>query len=193
LLYLIEEVAIGAGYEFDSPLLRVGDHFIDGRVKKGFAPIPEEDQKKVIAYFINYLFEEVKIHVSRWTTHAHGDRAKGAPEIAAGSGFDHDMGGPTPRMSRLEIDRGFNSKPVEKLPKWDVIKMVRDAITLETHLSSSQCFDSLIRSCHQMSEHARFLSFAFTRKISLSWFCWGRRHKRHRDPHLQNSPSKSPW
>jgi hypothetical protein len=83
-------------------------------------------------------------------------------------------------MSRLEIDRGFNSKPVEKLPKWDVIKMVRDAITLETHLSSSQCFDSLIRSCHQMSEHARFLSFAFTRKISLSWFCWGRRHKRHK-------------
>jgi hypothetical protein len=47
-------------------------------------------------------------------------------------------------MSRLEIDRGFNSKPVKELYKGNVIKMVRDAVALDSHLASGKRFNGLV-------------------------------------------------
>jgi len=77
--------------------------------------------------------------------HPRGDGAEGAPEVAAISRLYLKVGRPPPRMFRLEIDRGFNGEPVENLFKWDVMKMVRDAVALDLYLPGDQRSDGLVR------------------------------------------------
>jgi len=47
-------------------------------------------------------------------------------------------------MSRLEIDRSFNSEPVKELSKGNVIKMVRNAVAFDPHLASGKRFNGLV-------------------------------------------------
>jgi hypothetical protein len=129
-------MAVRAGYEFNSLLLGVGDHLVDGWIEEGFPPIPEEDQKNIISYFIDNFLVKIKIHMPTRSIHPCGDRAKGTPKVAAVSGFYLKVGRPTPRTFRLEIDRGFDKEPVEDLLKGDVLEIVRNAVALDPHLPS---------------------------------------------------------
>jgi hypothetical protein len=75
--------------------------------------------------------------------HPYGDRAKGTFQITVGRRFYLKVCWPTPRIFRLEIDRGFDDYPIEKFLKWDVTEMVRDTIAFDPYLPGGQRFKGL--------------------------------------------------
>jgi hypothetical protein len=137
-LPVLEEMAVRAGYEFDSLLLGIGDHLVDGWVEEGLPPIPEKNQKNVIAYFIDEFLIKIKIHMPTRSIHTRGDGAEGAPEVAPIRGLYLKVRWPTPGMFRLEIDRSFDDDPIKKFLKWDVMVMVRDAVAFDSYPPSGQ-------------------------------------------------------
>src|SRR3990172_9544713 len=73
---LCKNMAIGTRNGFYTFMFCMVNHFINGRIYKRFSPIPKENYKYIIPYFINEFLKDLKIHASSRTIHSIRNRTK---------------------------------------------------------------------------------------------------------------------